>query len=155
MSKGISFNSYNIFSLTNTKLRILIVIVGVVTGLLAVGTLVFRASNRSAEPEHIPPQVQGVPAAQHLRFTIYPEGILPSTMKVRKGVISISIEDLADANGGVLVERIDNGTHATVGNVQRSERHWRGHVLVDLSPGTYELRVAGKPTSPAQLTVER
>jgi hypothetical protein len=145
---------HNIFSLINTKLRRLIVTAGVIIGLLVVGALVFRASNRPAGLAHIPSQVQGVAAAQHLRFTIYPEGILPSTMKVRKGVISISIEDLAGANGGVLIDRIDDGTRATVGNIQRSERHWRGHALVDLSPGVYELRVAGKPTSPAKLTVE-
>jgi len=154
MSKRIWFNDYNIFPLISRKLTRLIVTTGVTTGLLVVGALLFRVAGRPAAFEHIPSQVQGVPAAQHVRFTIYPEGILPSTMKVRPGVIAISIEDLAGANGGVLVERINDGTRTNVGNIQRFENHWRGRSLIDLRPGVYELRVAGQPTNPAQLTVE-
>lgn len=151
MSKRISFNHHNT---SLRKLTRLILTAGVITGVLVTGALVFRASTRPTAFAQIPPQTQGVAATQHLGFTIYPEGILPSTMTVRKGVISISIEDLAGANGGVLVQRIDDGTRAVVGTIHRSVGHWRGHALVNLSPGTYELRVAGKPTSPAQLTVE-
>ena len=97
---------------------------------------------------------QAVPS-QSVRFTIYPEGILPATATVHSGLISISIEDLADAEGGVLIERVEDGGGArVVGNVQRSEHSWRGRVSVELTPGLYRLRIQSDQAKEAVITVE-
>ena len=101
-------------------------------------------------------QLQQGPAApsQNIRLTIYPEGILPATATAHQGVLSISIEDLANANGGLLIERVDeNGPHM-IGSVQRFERHWRGRASFELIPGEYRLRIASDKAKAAMLTIE-
>ena len=124
-----------------------------ITGILLLAQLAFRASS-SSRAEKTAPQARGIVAPQNVQFTIYPQGIHPSTVTVQKGVISIGIEDLADTPGGVLVERVGENGRTAVGNVRRFQNHWRGRASVDLSPGTYELRVPDKSITPAQLIVE-
>jgi hypothetical protein len=136
------------------KLVHLLLIGGVTTSVVAVAGLVLQDSKGAVTSELVAPQNAVVLPTQSVRFTLYPEGIHPSTAKVRKGVISISIEDLAGANGGVLVERIGEGEPARVAIVQRFEGHWRGRSLVELRPGLYRLRVVGRETKEAELTVE-
>ena len=136
------------------KLLHLLLIGGVTTSVLAVAALVLQNSNGAVTSELVELQNAVVLPMQNVRFTVYPEGIHLSTTKVRKGVISISIEDLAGANGGVLVERIGEGEPARVAVVQRFEGHWRGRSLVELRPGLYRLRVVGRETREADLTVE-
>jgi hypothetical protein len=97
---------------------------------------------------------QAVPS-QNVRFTIYPEGILPAAATVHSGLISISIEDLANVEGGVLIERMeDTGASRLVGNVRRFEQNWRGRASVDLAPGHYRLRIPSDKAKEAVLTVE-
>jgi hypothetical protein len=109
---------------------------------------------RASKGARVAPQAKTVVASDTIRFTIYPEGIEPATATVSKGAILISIEDLADARSGVLVERLGDREPAIVGNVQRSQGHWRGRSLVELTPGVYRLRVPRKQMQEAVLTVE-
>lgn len=132
----------------------LVLMGGVITIVLASAGLILRASKGRVASKPVGQQTTVVLATQHVRFTVYPEGIHPATATVRKGVIAISIEDLAGAEGGVLVERLNGSEQTTVGNVKRFQRHWRGRSLIDLSPGVYQLRVADGETRGAQLTVE-
>lgn len=122
--------------------------------LIAVPQGVFTAFMSPAGSDDKSEQKQAVLPTQQVRFTIYPEGIFPATATVQKGMTSILIEDLADANGGLLVEKVDGGQRASVGNLRRFQNHFRGRGSVELSPGTYELRVPDKSINPAQLIVE-
>lgn len=96
---------------------------------------------------------QPVPS-QNVRFTAYPEGILPATVTVHAGLISISIEDLANVEGGVLIERMEDSGPRVVGSVRRSERNWRGRASVELTPGLYRLRIASDKAKEAVIAVE-
>jgi hypothetical protein len=125
----------------------------VIAGVIAMAQLAFRAST-SSRVEQTAPQKRAVVPSQHVRLTIYPEGIHPATTTVHKGVISIGIEDLADTPGGILVERVGENGRAAVGNVRPFQNHWRGRASVELGPGVYELRVPDKSITPAQLIVE-
>ena len=137
------------------KLVHLLLIGGVTTSVIAVAALVLQASKGAVTAELVNTQKAVVQATQNVRFTVYPEGIHPSNTKVRQGLISISIEDLAAANGGVLIERIGEGEPARVAVVRRFEGHWRGRSLVELTPGLYRLRVVGGETTEAELIVEQ
>ena len=117
--------------------------------MFAMGHVVFRAASSGGSS-----QSGVVVPNQNVRFTIYPEGIHPASATVHKGLVSISIEDLAGANDGVLVERLGDREPQSVGRVQRFQHHWRGRSSVYLTPGTYRLQIPGKYTNEAQLTVE-
>jgi hypothetical protein len=153
MSTTALFNRHKLYSRLNRKLVRVLLSVVAIAGVIAVGQLAFRASTSSRAAQSAPQKTAVVPT-QQVRFTIYPEGIHPATATVTKGVLSIAIEDLADANGGVLIERISDHGRQAVGNVHRFENHWRGRASVELSPGVYELRVPDKSITPAQLIVE-
>ena len=135
------------------RVTYLVLTAGVITLLVATGQLVLRSASSEAGSRQLSSQAREVQAAQHVRFTIYPEGIQPATMKVREGAILISIEDLAGASQGILVERTGEHEPQTAGKVERFERHWRGRSLINLSAGVYRLRVPGMPTNEAQLIV--
>jgi hypothetical protein len=131
----------------------LLLTAGVITLLVATGQLVLRSASSLAGSRQLSSQTREVQAAQHVRFTIYPEGIQPAMLKVREGAILISIEDLAGASQGILVERTGEREPRTAGKVERFERHWRGRSVINLSAGVYRLRVPGMPTNEAQLIV--
>ena len=153
MSTTALFNRYKHHARLNRKLIRVVLSTVAIAGVIALGQLAFRAST-SSRVEQSAPQKGAVVPSQHIRFTIYPEGIHPATTTVHKGAISIGIEDLADTPGGVLVERVGEHGRQAVGNVRRFENHWRGRASVDLSPGIYELRVPDKSITPAQIIVE-
>jgi len=132
-----------------------------ITSILAVtAVLVWPAKSLTApaktesEAQQVPSQGRPVAPSQNLRFTIYPEGILPASATAHAGLISISIEDLAGANGGLLIERLEDAGPRVMGNVQRFERNWRGRASVELGPGNYRLRIASDKAKEALLTVE-
>ena len=132
------------------KLRYLALTAVVLASLVVIAAIGLRASKGA----RVSAQGKAVVASDTIRFTIYPEGIEPATATVSKGLILILIEDPADARSGVLVERLGDRGPAIAGNVQRAHGHWRGRSLVELSPGVYRLRVPGKQTQEAVLTVE-
>jgi hypothetical protein len=111
------------------------------------------APKSSTQTQPIQSQTRLPVPSQHVRFTVYPEGILPAAATVHQGLISIAIEDLADIPGGVLIERVEDGQRRLVGNVRRSERSWRGRATVDLSPGIYRLRIPSDKAKEAVITV--
>ena len=123
-------------------------------GLILMTPMVFQTSSEPLLPEAVVPRAEGIVAAQHIRFTLYPEGIHPPQATVRAGLVSIGIEDLDGANGGLLVERLTGGPPIVVGTVQRLQQHLRGRASVNLSAGTYRLRIAGRQANEAELTVE-
>lgn len=153
MSNKPSLTRLTVPSLVSRKIVHLILTAGLVTGLLVVASTVLPTPKEALVSEAVGQSQVAVPS-HNLRFTVYPEGIYPATATVHKGLISISIEDLAGANGGILVERVGDRGPELVGIVQRFERHWRGRSSVSLTPGIYTLRVAGKPTNEARLTVK-
>lgn len=120
---------------------------------MSIAGMALRSLRGAAASDQVTSQKKVV-LPQNVRFTIYPEGIHPSTATVHKGVISIAIEDLAGTQSGVLVERLNGNERAIVGNVKRFERHWRGRSSIELTPGVYRLRVPDREIEEAQLTVE-
>ncbi len=136
------------------KLVHLILIGLAIASVLAIAGIVLRASRGAAASEPVQSQTSKVLPTQTVRFTIYPEGIHPATATVHKGVISVAIEDLAGAENGVLVERLNGSERAVVGNVKRFERYWRGRSAIELTPGVYRLRVPDRQIEEAELTVK-
>jgi hypothetical protein len=140
------------------KLSLAAILITSIIALTAV--LVWPAKSLTAPAKSSIPaqsvQSQTIPAvpSQNVRFTIYPEGILPATATVHAGLISISIEDLADVEGGVLIERVEEGGPRVVGNVRRSGRNWRGRASVELTPGLYRLRIPSDTAKEAVITAE-
>ena len=121
---------------------------------LIVAAVFFHTSTGAVIPEAFVPRAEVSIARQHVRFTLYPEGIYPPKATLRAGAVSIGIEDMAGTDGGVLVERLTGGQRTVVGSVQRLQQHFRGRASVDLSPGTYRLRIAGRQANEAELIVE-
>jgi len=154
MWKSLSLTQQSV-SLHFTKRSLRLVLVPMIAAtLVAMAGIVLRSSTGAAVSERTLPQGQGVVPAQTIRFTIYPEGILPATATVHKGLVSIAIEDLAGAEAGLLVERVGEQGSRVMGSVRRSNHHWRGRSSIELSPGLYRLRLANDRTTAALLTVE-
>ena len=140
------------------KLSLAAVLITSILALTAV--LVWPAKSLPAPKSSVqaqPVQTQNRPVApsQHVRFTIYPEGIFPGTAKVHQGLISIGIEDLANVPGGVLIERLEDGRARVVGTVKRSAHDWRGRTSVELNPGVYRVRIPSDKAKEAVITVEQ
>ena len=125
-----------------------------IASVVAIAGVVLRASRVATASEPVQSKRPVVVPTETVRFTIYPEGIHPATAVVHKGLISIAIEDLAGAENGVVVERLNGSERAVVGNVKRFQRHWRGRASVELTPGVYRLRVPDREIEEAQITVE-
>lgn len=125
-----------------------------VGGLILIAAMFFQTSSEALIPKAVLPRSDMVVPSQHVRFTLYPEGIYPPKATVRAGLVSIGIEDLTGANGGLLIERSTAGQPIVVGSVKRFQRHWRGRTSITVSPGTYRLRIAGTQVAEAELTVE-
>lgn len=122
--------------------------------LIVIIAMCFQGSSEALVPEAVTLRPEVIIPSQHVRFTLYPEGIYPPKATVRAGLVSIGIEDLAGADGGVLVERLTGGPRIVVGSVQRLQQHFRGRASVNLSPGIYRLRIAGSQANEAEITVE-
>jgi hypothetical protein len=128
---------------------------GLFVAVIVIAAMYFQTFRGALQSEADVPRPEIVVPNQHVRFTLYPEGIHPVKATVRAGLVSIAIEDLAGANGGLLVERVAADQRTPVGSVERLQRHWRGRSSMYLSPGIYRLRVAGGQTNEAELTVEQ
>lgn len=151
-----SFSSIKLNSFKPTPKTVLRVM-GTATllgGLLITAAMFLQTSRGAPGLEAVPPQSQVVIAGQHVRFTLYNDGIYPPKATVRAGLVSIGIEDLASANGGLSIERLTTGQPIAVGRVERLRQNLRGRASVDLSPGTYRLRILGSQANEAELTVE-
>jgi hypothetical protein len=127
---------------------------GLFGGLMVLAVMCFQAPSKALVTEAVPPPPEVVVPSQHIRFTLYRDGIYPPKATVRAGLVSIGIEDLAGANGGLLVERLTGGPRTVVGTVQRLQQYLRGRASVNLAAGTYRLRIVGSQANEAELTVE-
>jgi hypothetical protein len=154
MRKFLSLTRQRYFTLLRKKSLRLIGTTSLLAGLIVIAAVFFHTSSEAVVPEAVLPRPEVVIAGQHIRFTLYPEGIHPQKATVHAGLVSIAIEDLTDANGGLLIERLTSGQRTPVGRVERLKRHWRGRSSVNLTPGTYRLRIAGREANEAELSVE-
>ena len=90
---------------------------------------------------------------QNIRFTLYDAGILPRELHLEKGLVSITIEDRTRQSAGLVIEREVGNEKIAIGQVQRFANHWRGRGEFRLTPGTYVLSDASRPTNRAKLVV--
>ncbi len=108
------------------------------------------ASDAVTEPNVIPAHGP----VHVVRFTLYDAGIYPREVRVDKGLVAITIEDLSGGTSGLVVERVNGNGRVSIGSVQRFERHWRGREELQLQPGSYEVHMADRPNNRALLIVE-
>ena len=153
MRKILSLAHQRYFTVSHKKWLRLMGTTSLLAGLIAAAAF-FHGSTEAVVPKAVVPNPEVITPSQHVRFTLYPEGVYPARATVRAGRVSIGIEDMAGADGGVLVERLTGGQRIVVGSVQRLQQHFRGRASVDLSPGVYRLRIAGRQANEAELTVE-
>ena len=141
----------------------LLVVLVTLTGMAAVA-LRARPNNSLASEERtpgwipiVPSETRSLPRAsdpvQNIRFTIYPEGIVPRDMTVQKGLVSIVVEDRTRKTEGLMIERETGNGRIPVGRIKRGENFWRGRDQVRLVPGDYQVFDASNPTSRARLKV--
>ena len=100
----------------------------------------------SAIPKHGPVRV--------VRFTLYDAGIYPREIRVDKGLVAITIEDLSGGTGGLVVAPEIGSDRIQLGVVQRFEHHWRGRSELAMTPGRYVVFDSSRPSNRAKLIVE-
>lgn len=142
------------FTLSRKKLLRLIGTTSLLAGLIVIAGVFFQRPSEAVVPEAVVPHPEAIIPSQHVRFTLYSDGIYPPKATVRAGLVSIGIEDMAGANGGLLIERLTTGQPIAVGRVERLQQNLRGRASVDLPPGAYRLRILGRQANEAELTVE-
>jgi hypothetical protein len=114
--------------------------------------LVFEANRQSSAAEtvnQLSTTLRG--PAQIARFTVYDAGIFPREAQVRSGPVVIRAEDLSGEATTLLIR---SEARQLLGQVVRGESQSRGSTRLTLTPGTYQICDAGKPTRCATLLVE-
>ena len=139
---------------------VLILLIGLVSiaGLALIrvrsqNALLTSASEKTPGSTTFAPQLdrpRALDPVQNIRFTIYENGIAPRELKVRKGLVAITIEDRTRKSEGLAVER-EAGVR--VGHVKRIQDFWRGRDQVRLTPGTYSVFDTSRPENRARLVV--
>lgn len=98
-------------------------------------------------------QSRALDPVQNIRFTVYENGIAPREIKVKKGLVSIVIDDRTRKSEGLAVEREAGNGRVRVGHVKRNQDFWRGRDQVRLTPGTYAVFDTSRPENRARLVV--
>src|SRR5438128_11090177 len=103
-----------------------------------------RAAKRKEATPTSARETLAAPAAKHgpvqvVRFTLYDAGIYPRQIRVQKGLVAVTIEDLPGGTSGLVVQRVNGNARQSVGTVQRIHKHWRGQAEIQLEPGNYEV----------------
>ena len=88
-----------------------------------------------------------------IRFVLLHDGIYPRQMQVDQGLLNIALEDKTDGSEGLLIESVIGDQRAKVTQIKRAEKHWRGRMLVRLTPGRYVVSDASQPLHQAELIV--
>ena len=101
-----------------------------------------------------PQQLQRGGPVQMVRFTLFDNGIYPSSLRIHAGVINLAIEDKTNSSAGLIVEQEAGNALARIGQVRRFPNHWRGRELLNLLPGRYRITDASKSRNQAELLVE-
>ena len=105
-----------------------------------------EVTQASIIPKHGPVRV--------VRFTLYDAGIYPREIRVDKGLVAITIEDLSGGTGGLVVAPEIGSDRIQLGVVQRFEHHWRGRSELAMTPGRYVVFDSSRPSNRAKLIVE-
>jgi hypothetical protein len=104
----------------------------------------------SVQPDQIGTKERG--PVQMVRFTLFEDGIYPREMRVRQGLVNLTIEDKTSGSSSLIVER--DVVNQRIGQVRRSEDHKRGRETLRLTPGRYIVSDDSRPGNRATLLVE-
>ena len=89
-----------------------------------------------------------------IRFVLLHDGLYPRQMRVDQGLLNIALEDKTDGSEGLLIESVIGDQRTKVTQVTRAEKHWRGRMLVRLTPGRYVVSDASHPNHQAELIID-
>ncbi len=136
-----------------------VIVLFLITVVLGARILKPRAAKRKEATPTSARETLAAPAAKHgpvqvVRFTLYDAGIYPRQIRVQKGLVAITIEDLSGGTSGLVVQRVNGNNRQSIGTVSRIEKSSRGREEIQLEPGNYELFMADRPNNKAQLIVE-
>jgi len=136
-----------------------VIVLFLITVVLVARILKPRAAKRKEATPTSARETLAAPAAKHgpvqvVRFTLYDAGIYPRQIRVQKGLVAITIEDLSGGTSGLVVQRVNGNNRQSIGTVSRIEKSSRGREEIQLEPGNYELFMADRPNNKAQLIVE-
>jgi hypothetical protein len=149
-------------SMSIQRWLVLVILIGLV-GVIGLALVHVRSENRL--PASVSEKTAGVTVApqldqpraldpvQNIRFTVYENGIAPRELKVRKGLVSITIEDRTRKSEGLAIEREVGNGRSRVGQVKRFQDFWRGRDQVRVTPGTYVVFDTSNPANRARLVV--
>ena len=104
-----------------------------------------------------PAQATGREPARFVKFNLFDLGIYPREVHVRKGLLSINIEDYSGGSTGLVVTRETDTASQQVGSVARGTgggAAWRGQSEMKLDEGRYIVFMADRSDNRALLVVE-
>jgi hypothetical protein len=117
------------------------------------GTPTSAAAGENLEA-NIASQSSTVGPIRNLRFTLFDAGIRPNEMRIKAGLVNVSIEDRTHVAEEVTVQRVSGTERVAVGEVRKAANQSRGRNLFRLTPGEYELFEPSRPENKAVLIVE-
>lgn len=123
------------------------------TILLARGPLNANSSNLTLEAIAAAHVTSERGPVRMIRFVLLPDGVYPRQMRVDHGLLNIALEDKTEGSAGLLIESVVGDQRTRVTQISRAEKHWRGRVLVRLTPGRYVVSDASQPSRQAELIV--
>jgi hypothetical protein len=88
-----------------------------------------------------------------IRFTLFDQSIYPRKQTIHHGLVQLALEDKTGKSQGLIVERVNRGEATRVAEIKAREGHWRGRVLLRLTPGMYRVYDSSLPANSAELTV--
>jgi len=91
---------------------------------------------------------------RNLRFTLFEQGIRPSDMRVKGGLVNILVEDRSRVAQNLTIQRVAGTERISVGSVEKWTNQIRGRNSFRLVPGEYELFDSTRSEYKAVLTVE-
>jgi len=91
---------------------------------------------------------------RNLRFTLFEQGIRPSELRIKTGLVNLWIEDKTNNSQGLLVQQVSGTERIALATITKILNYSRGRKLLRLLPGTYELHDASRPANKAVLVVE-
>lgn len=90
---------------------------------------------------------------QMVRYVVFDAGIYPRELTVDKGLVNIALEDKTNSATALVIDRIVGEERSHVGEIRGAVNHWRGRGIFSLTPGRYEVYVAGRTANKSVLTV--
>lgn len=112
------------------------------------------AETLSQQGSTVSGQVSAVGPMRNLRFTLFDDGIRPSEMRIKAGLVNVHFEDRTNSSEGLTLQRVLVSERVALGTVQKMANQSRGRNSFRLTPGEYELFHVNRPTTKAVLLVE-